>query len=84
MFEGFEKLYSRGQMVSLAYEIKDRISEEMGFTVNVGVSMNFLLSKTAEDFSKPDKVHTHAPTITASPLVNQEEAEFKNSIFEKE
>ena len=61
VFDGFEKLYGRGQMVKLAYEIKDRIREELGFTVNVGVSTNFLLSKTAGDFSKPDKVHTLFP-----------------------
>lgn len=58
VFEGFEKLYGRDQMVKLAYELKDRIREELGFTVNVGVSENFLLSKMAGDFSKPDKVHT--------------------------
>lgn len=57
VFEGFEKLYGRQQMVKLAYELKDRIREELGFTVNVGVSTNFLLSKMAGDFSKPDKVH---------------------------
>ncbi len=61
VFEGFEKLYGRGQMVNLAYEIKDRIRDELGFTVNVGVSTNFLLSKMAGDFSKPDKVHTCFP-----------------------
>ena len=61
VFEGFEKLYGRGQMVNLAYELKDRIREELGFTVNVGISTNFLLSKMAGDFSKPDKVHTLFP-----------------------
>lgn len=61
VFEGFEKLYGRDQMVGLAYEVKDRIRDELGFTVNVGVSTNFLLSKTAGDFSKPDKVHTLFP-----------------------
>lgn len=61
VFEGFEKLYGRGQMVKLAHELKDRIRDELGFTVNVGVSTNFLLSKTAGDFSKPDKVHTLFP-----------------------
>ncbi len=58
VFEGFEKLYGRDQMVKLAYEVKDRIRDELGFTVNIGVSTNFLLSKMAGDFSKPDKVHT--------------------------
>lgn len=61
VFEGFEKLYDCGQMVNLAHELKDRIREELGFTVNVGVSTNFLLSKMAGDFSKPDKVHTLFP-----------------------
>lgn len=61
VFEGFGKLYGQDQMVNLAYEIKDRIRDELGFTVNVGVSTNFLLSKTAGDFSKPDKVHTLFP-----------------------
>jgi len=58
VLEGFERLYGRGQMVNLAYELKDRIRDELGFTVNVGVSANFLLSKMAGGFSKPDKVHT--------------------------
>lgn len=61
VFDGFEKMYGGGQMVNLAYELKDRIREELGFTVNVGVSTNFLLSKMAGDFSKPDKVHTLFP-----------------------
>ncbi len=61
VFEGFEKLYGRDQMVTLAYELKDRIRDELGFTVNVGISDNFLLAKTAGDFSKPDKVHTLFP-----------------------
>ncbi len=61
VFDGFEKLYGREQMTALAYELKDRIRDELGFTVNVGVSTNFLLSKMAGDFSKPDKVHTLFP-----------------------
>lgn len=61
VFEGFERLYGRDQMVTLAYELKDRIREELGFTVNVGISDSFLLSKVAGDFSKPDKVHTLFP-----------------------
>ncbi|MDE7199801.1 MAG: DNA polymerase IV, partial [Lachnospiraceae bacterium] len=32
VFDGFEKLYVRGQMVNLAYELKDRIRDELGFT----------------------------------------------------
>ena len=33
----------------------------MGFTVNVGISMNKILAKMASDFEKPDKIHTLYP-----------------------
>lgn len=58
VFDGYEKLYGQGQMVSFAHDLKEEIKEELGFTVNIGISTNFLLSKMAGDFSKPDKVHT--------------------------
>ncbi|MDE5597039.1 MAG: DNA polymerase IV, partial [Lachnospiraceae bacterium] len=61
VFDGYEKLYGQGQMVSFAYGMKDEIKEELGFTVNIGISTNFLLSKMAGDYSKPDKVHTLFP-----------------------
>ena len=61
VFDGFEGLYGRGQMVKFAYDLKEEIKEELGFTVNIGISTNFLLSKMAGDFSKPDKVHTLFP-----------------------
>ena len=61
VFDGYEKLYGQGQMVSFAHTLKDEIKEELGFTVNIGISTNFLLSKMAGDFSKPDKVHTLFP-----------------------
>ena len=44
--------------VKTAYEIKDRIKNELGFTVNIGIGPNKLLAKMAGDFEKPDKVHT--------------------------
>lgn len=47
--------------VALAYEIKERIHRELGFTVNIGISENKLLAKMASDFEKPDKVHTLFP-----------------------
>ena len=37
-----------------AAQIKDRIREELGFTVNVGISDNRLLAKMASDFRKPE------------------------------
>lgn len=45
-------------LIDKAYEIKNRVRRELGFTVNVGVSHNKLLAKMASDFTKPDRVHT--------------------------
>ncbi|OPX46436.1 DNA polymerase IV [Ruminiclostridium hungatei] len=41
-----------------AHTIKDRIKQELGFTVNIGISNNKLLAKIAGDLKKPDMVHT--------------------------
>ena len=46
----------------LAAELmRRRINEELGFTVNIGISSNKLLAKMAGDFEKPNKVHTLFP-----------------------
>jgi len=50
-----------GSPVETANIIKDRIRDELGFTVNVGVATNKLLAKMASDFKKPDMVHTLYP-----------------------
>ena len=47
--------------IAAGHEIKDRIYEELGFTVNIGISTNKLLAKMASDFEKPNKVHTLFP-----------------------
>lgn len=44
--------------VATAYELKNRIRDELGFTVNIGIGPNKLLAKMASDFEKPDRVHT--------------------------
>lgn len=44
-----------------AASIRRRIREELGFTVNVGISSNKLLAKMASDFAKPDRTHTLYP-----------------------
>ena len=44
--------------IKTAYEIKDRIYKELGFTVNVGIASNKLCAKMASDFEKPNRVHT--------------------------
>ncbi len=56
---GTRKLW--GEPLTIAWAIKDRIRDELGFTVNVGISSNKLLAKMASDFEKPDKVHTLFP-----------------------
>ena len=68
IFDGFETLYGKGQMVKFAYDLKEEIKETLGFTVNIGISTNFLLSKMAGDFSKPDKVHTLFPEEIESKM----------------
>ena len=45
-----------------AKTMKDRIRDELGFTVNIGISENKLLAKVAGDFEKPDKIHTLYPS----------------------
>jgi DNA polymerase IV len=41
--------------------IKKRIFEELGFTVNIGISCNKILAKMASEREKPDKIHTLYP-----------------------
>lgn len=53
---GTEKLW--GPPMEVAEQIKNRIRNELGFTVNIGISENKLLAKMASDFLKPDRVHT--------------------------
>ena len=53
---GMELLYD--DPVKLAYQIKDEIYKELGFTVNVGIGNSKLCAKMASDFEKPNKVHT--------------------------
>ena len=56
---GTEKLF--GNPIQAAHMIKDRIYNELGFTVNIGISTNKLLAKMASDFKKPNLVHTLFP-----------------------
>ncbi|WP_073337592.1 DNA polymerase Y family protein [Clostridium grantii] len=56
-FTNLETLF-RKKPVDIANEIKERIKNELGFTVNIGISSNKLLAKMASDFKKPDNVHT--------------------------
>lgn len=53
---GMEYLW--GEPLVAARRIRNRIREELGFTVNIGISENRLLAKMASDFRKPDQCHT--------------------------
>lgn len=55
-FTGIAKQFS--SPVEAALEIKNKVKELFGFTVNIGISDKKLLAKMASDFEKPDKVHT--------------------------
>ena len=65
-FTNMERLYK--DPVEAAYIIKDRIKNELGFTVNVGVSTNKILAKMASELKKPDKVHTIFPGEIAEKM----------------
>lgn len=54
-------LHNFASPVAAAENMRNRILNELGFTVNIGVSCNKLLAKMASDFEKPDKVHTLFP-----------------------
>lgn len=51
-----------GSAVVAATLMKDKIYNELGFTVNVGISTNKILAKMASDFKKPNLVHTLFPS----------------------
>lgn len=53
---------------ALAAQIRERIRETLGFTVNVGISGNRLLAKMASDFEKPDRTHTLFPEEVPAKL----------------
>lgn len=63
---GTERLYGSPRLA--AEKMRERIWQELGFTVNVGISTNKLLAKMAGDFEKPNKVHTLYPEEMAEKL----------------
>ncbi|WP_288221337.1 DNA polymerase IV [uncultured Clostridium sp.] len=44
--------------LEMAKKIQDRIREELGFNVNIGISTNKLLAKMASDFNPKNSIHT--------------------------
>ena len=57
-----------GNAVDTADEIRERIRDTLGFTVNVGVGCNKLAAKMASEFEKPDKTHTLFPEELSKKL----------------
>ena len=60
---GTERIWGAPRLA--AEKMRQRIWEELGFTVNIGISTNKLLAKMAGDFEKPNKVHTLFPAEIA-------------------
>lgn len=58
-YTGMETTF--GDPVTAAYRLKDQIKNELGFTVNVGISNNKILAKMGSELKKPDMVHTLFP-----------------------
>ena len=56
---GTERLFGPPRLA--AEKMRQRIFDELGFTVNIGISTNKLLAKMAGDFEKPNKVHMLFP-----------------------
>ena len=50
-----------GSPLETAGQIRRRICQELGFTVNIGIAPNKLLAKMASDFEKPNRCHTLFP-----------------------
>lgn len=65
-YTGSIKLF--GPTTEIAEIISNRIKNELGFTVNIGISTNKLLAKMASEFEKPDKIHTLYPEEIPSKL----------------
>ena len=59
-YTGSEKIF--GPPEKAAAEIAKVAREELGFTVNIGISTNKLLAKMASEMQKPDKIHTLYPS----------------------
>ncbi len=54
--------------IEIAAALQREVRESLGFTVNVGISTNKLLAKTASDLEKPDKIHTLFPEEVPAKL----------------
>lgn len=53
-----EYIHLLGDYLDVANTIKQKVYDELGFTVNIGISDVKYLAKVASDFEKPNKIHT--------------------------
>jgi DNA polymerase-4 len=51
-----------GEPLDVANRIRERIKQELGFTVSIGISSNKLLAKMGSELKKPDVVSTLFPS----------------------
>lgn len=63
---GTGRLYGSPRLA--AEKLREQVYQQLGFTVNVGISSNKLLAKMAGGFEKPNKVHTLFPEEIASKM----------------
>lgn len=47
-----------GEPIAIANNLRERIYNELGFTVNIGISSNKILAKMGSELKKPNRVHT--------------------------
>ena len=59
-YTGSEKIF--GPPEAAAEQISKRAKSELGFTVNIGISVNKFLAKMASEMQKPDRIHTLYPS----------------------
>ena len=57
-----------GEPLEVAEQIRQRVRQELGFTVNIGIAPNKILAKMASDFEKPDLTHTLARDEIAAKM----------------
>jgi len=65
-YTGSERIF--GTPEEAARQISERVKEELGFTVNTGISTNKLLAKMASEMEKPDRIHTLYPDEIAEKM----------------
>jgi DNA polymerase-4 len=65
-YTGSEALF--GPPIEAAHRLKEEIRARLGFTVNVGVSVNRILAKMGSELEKPDKVHSLFPDEMAEKM----------------